>query len=127
MNKKERDVLHSLCNGDITFSDASSQLGVSKERIEEMLEDYSWIPSSERLAELCQIEMETISYIREISQPIKFRVSNTQVEFRFDQMHFVGFVRIPNIIYPAEYPPLTQEYAVLSHTEYNGIAYIEKN
>lgn len=39
--KKDREVLNALCNGDITFSEASEKLGVSKEKIEEMLGDYS--------------------------------------------------------------------------------------
>ena len=73
MNKREREVLHSLCDGDITFLEASSQLGVTEEIIEEMLENYSWLPSPQRLAELNETEMETLSYIREICQPIELK------------------------------------------------------
>jgi hypothetical protein len=51
----------------LTFSEASEKLGVSKEKIEEILENYTWIPLPERLAELVEIEMETILHIREIS------------------------------------------------------------
>lgn len=78
MNEKERKVLNSLCNGDITFSEASEKLGVPKTKIEEMLEGYNWVPPSERLAELVEIEMETISYIKEISQPINIKVTQSK-------------------------------------------------
>lgn len=61
--KKDR-VLYTLCNGDITFSEASEKLGVSKEKIEEMLDDYSWVPQSERLAELVEMEKKTIKHIQ---------------------------------------------------------------
>lgn len=71
MNKKERDVLHSLCDGDITFSDAANRLGITEKKIEELLEDYNWLPSPQRLAELHKTEMETLSYIREICRPIR--------------------------------------------------------
>jgi hypothetical protein len=83
MNKREKEVLHSLCDGDISFSDAADILETTEEKIEEMLESYSWLPSPQRLAELNEIEMETLSYIQEISQPFKFRVSTDQVDIRF--------------------------------------------
>jgi hypothetical protein len=68
VNKKERDVLRSLCDGDITFSEAADQLDVTEEKIEEILEEYEWLPSHQRLAELHETEMETLSYIRKICQ-----------------------------------------------------------
>lgn len=82
MNKKERDVLHSLCEGDITFSEAASKLGITEIEIGEMLDDFNWLPSLEKLAELSETEIETLSYIREICQPIssKHTVSNTHTE-----------------------------------------------
>ncbi len=33
MNKRERDILHSLCDGDITFSDAAIQLKVTEKKL----------------------------------------------------------------------------------------------
>ncbi len=66
MNKKEKDILHSLCNGDITFKEAADQLRVPEKKIGEMLDDYNWLPSPEKLAELHETEMETLSYIRRI-------------------------------------------------------------
>lgn len=124
MNEKEREVLNSLCNGDMTFGEASDILGVPKEKIEEMLEDYSWVPSSGRLAELCEIEMETLTYIKEIFQPVIFRFSSAQVNFKFDQMQFMDFAIIPNTLYPIEYPKLCPENIILNQTEDNGVAYI---
>jgi hypothetical protein len=79
MDKRERDVLHSLCNGDITFSEAAEKLGVTKEKIEELLEDYSWVPSPQRLAELHKSEMETLSHIREICRPINKMTINSHI------------------------------------------------
>jgi len=126
MNKREREVLHSLCDGDITFSDAAGKLETTEEKIEEMLESYSWLPSSKRLAEFNETEMETLSYIQEISQPFKFRVSNSQVELRFDQMKFIGSVTIPNIVPDLmDYKPISPVIFVQNHTEDSGLTYIQ--
>jgi hypothetical protein len=126
MNKREKEVLHSLCDGDITFSDAVSMLETTEEKIEEMLDSYSWLPSSERLAELNETEMETLSYIQEISHPFKFRVSTDQVELRFDQMKFIGSATIVNINQGLmEYIPMDATSFVQNHTEDNGVEYIQ--
>ncbi|SNQ59905.1 hypothetical protein [Candidatus Methanoperedens nitratireducens] len=101
MNKRERDILHSLCDGDITFSEAADQLGITEKEIEEMLENYSWLPSPQRLAELNEAEMETLSYIREISQQGVSKVSNTQAEIQFK-----GFTIIQNTLYPSNFAPI---------------------
>ncbi|VVB85616.1 Uncharacterised protein [uncultured archaeon] len=124
MNKKERDVLHSLCDGDITFSEAAGQLGIPEKEIEEMLDDYSWLPSPERLAELNETEMETLSYIKEISQPIKLSISHTQVDLIFDQMQFKDFAILPNALYPIEYTQMRPENVVINRTDDNVVAYI---
>lgn len=127
MNENEREVLDTLCNGDITFSEASEKLGVSKEKIEEMLEDYSWVPSSERLSKLVEMEMETLSYIKEISQPVRFRVLDTQSELRFEQMQFTGQVEAQflNISPLTTYAPVPCSInVVINHTEDNGIKYM---
>lgn len=68
MNEKERKVLYSLCNGDIDFMDAAKLLGVSKEKIEDMLDNYTWTPSPEKMAELHEAEMETLLHIKEITK-----------------------------------------------------------
>lgn len=126
MNKREREVLHSLCDGDITFSDAAGRLETTEKTIEEMLETYSWLPSSKRLAELNETEMETLSYIQEISQPFKFRVSNSHVDLRFDQMKFIGSVTIPNILYDLmDYNPISPVIFVQNHTEDSGLTYFQ--
>lgn len=125
MNQKERDVLHSLCNGDIKFSEAADQLGITEKEIEEMLDDYSWLPSPERLAELNETEMETLTYIREISQPIKFSISHTQVNLIFDQMRFRDFAIVQNILYPIEYTPMRPENVEINRIEDNVVAYIQ--
>jgi len=100
MNKRERDVLHSLCDGEITFSEAAERLETTEGKIEEMLEDYSWLPSPQRLAELNETEMETLSYIREISQPIRSKVSYIQAEIQFKD-----FIIIQNTLTPINFPP----------------------
>jgi|GEM_PF-3031014 len=127
MNENEQKVLYALCNGDITFSEASEKLGVSKEKIEEMLENYSWVPPSERLAELVEIEMKTILHIREISRPIEFKISKTHEVLRYKQAEFIGSttVQIPNMPIQRNIPIQTVSEVVLHHTEYNGIPYIQ--
>lgn len=79
MNEKERKILYSLCNGDISFTEAAELLGISKEEVEKMLESYTWTPSSEKLSELHEIEMETFLYIKEITQ-VKSGILQTNVE-----------------------------------------------
>lgn len=64
MNDKERDVLYSLCNGEISFAEAAIMLGISKEKVEELLDNYTWTPSLEKLSELHEIEMENYFYIK---------------------------------------------------------------
>ncbi len=86
MNKKERDVLHALCEGDITFSEAASKLGVTEMEIGEMLDDYNWLPSLGKLAELSETEKETLSYIREISQPPTSKVVYARFETQFNDV-----------------------------------------
>lgn len=102
MNKREREVLHSLCDGDITFLEASSQLGVTEEIIEEMLENYSWLPSPQRLAELNEAEMETLSYIREICQSNELRVSNAHTEIQFNDATI-----LQNALHPTYFTPIS--------------------
>lgn len=99
MNKKERDVLHSLCEGDITFSEAASKLGITEIEIGEMLDDFNWLPSLEKLAELSETEMETLSYIREICQPISSRhtVSNARTEIPIYFTPIMNYIEtVPN-------------------------------
>lgn len=63
MNKKEKDVLNSLCNGDISFTEAVTLLEISEEKIEELLGKHVWTPSPEKLSELRDIAMENFRYI----------------------------------------------------------------
>lgn len=79
MNEKERKVLYSLCNGDISFTEAAELLGMSKEKIKKMLENYTWTPSSEKMSELHETEMETLLYIKEITM-VKNGISQTQIK-----------------------------------------------
>ena len=127
MNNKERDVLHLLCNGDITFSEASGMLSVSKEEVEEMLDNFNWIPSSDRIVELCEVEKETLSYIKHISQPISLRLSHEGVKHIYEQMRFRGQIntQIQSIDLPISNIPQPQESVVINHTEFNGVPYIQ--
>lgn len=65
--EKERSVLHSLCNGDIKYNDAAKILETNEERIVELLDRYTWIPSPEKMEELHDVAMETF---REIESQI---------------------------------------------------------
>ena len=124
MDNKEREVLNSLCNGDITFSDAALELDVSKEDIEDMLDNYVWMPSSDKIVEFCDIERETLSFIREISQPIILKVSNLQSNLLYEQMQFTGSLsaHIPNIELSIPIVPPQQEDVI--YTNYEGMDYI---
>lgn len=127
MDDKKREVLNSLCNGDITFSEAALLLEVSKAEIEEMLDNYKWIPSSDKIIEFCDIERETLSYIKEISQPIIFRLSHLGSKYLYEQIQFVGPIKakITNCELPMTSVPTQQENVILNHTEFNGIPYIQ--
>lgn len=124
MDDKEREVLNSLCNGDITFSEAALELEVSKEDIEDMMDNYMWMPSSDKIVEFCDIERETLSFIREISQPIIFKVSNVQSNLLSEQMQFTGSLstHVPNIELSIPIVPPQQENVIC--TNYEGMEYI---
>ena len=119
MDDKEREVLNSLCNGDITFSEAAIELEVSKEDIEDMLDDYRWMPSSDKIIEFCDLERETLSFIRELSQPIIFKSSDIQSNQIYEQMQFTGSLsaHIPNIGYSIPIMPTRQENVVYTNNE----------
>lgn len=63
LTEKERSVLHSLCNGDIKYNDAAKILETNEEKIVELLDRYTWIPSPEKMEELHDVAMETFNYI----------------------------------------------------------------
>lgn len=127
MNNKEKDVLHLLCNGDITFSEASGMLGVSKEEVEEMLDHFNWIPSSDRIVELCEVEKETLSYIKDISQPISLRLSHEEgIKTSYEPMCYTGQIDAQiQSIEPISNILQDQESVVINHTESNGVPYIQ--
>lgn len=124
MDDKERKVLNSLCNGDISFSEAALELEVSKEDIEDMMDNYMWMPSSDKIIEFCDLERETLSFIRENSQPITFKVSDLQSNLLYEQMQFTGSLsaHIPNIEFQMSLVPPQQE--DVTYTNNEGMAYI---
>jgi hypothetical protein len=67
----EKDVLNQLCNGEITFKEAKRELNISDKELEFKLDHFTWIPSGERLKELCQSEIESIKYIDKICKKNK--------------------------------------------------------
>lgn len=93
MNEKERKILNSLCNGDISFTEAAEFIGMSKEKVKKMLEGYTWTPSSEKLSELHEIEMETLLYIEEITQ-VKNKILQTRSKKLDIDMTMATFVVI---------------------------------
>ncbi len=124
MDDKERKVLNSLCNGDMSFSEAALELEVSKEDIEDMMDNYTWMPSSDKIIEFCDLERETLSFIRENSQPITFKVSDLQSNLLYEQMQFTGSLsaHIPNIEFQMPLVPPQQE--DVTYTNNEGMAYI---
>jgi hypothetical protein len=69
LNKEERKVLKSLCDGDISFIEAAKALSKTETEIEKLLDDFDWLPSPERLVELSKYSQETSEHIRKITHP----------------------------------------------------------
>lgn len=112
MNKKERDVLQYLCDGEITFSEAADKLGITEKEIEEMLDDYSWLPSPEKLAELNETEIETLLYIREISQQFRPKISIAHSEIQFNDAKVIR-----NAHYQTYFTPISTGNVIMNYTE----------
>ena len=57
-------VLDQICNGTITFADAANLLGIAKDEVESMLDDYPWMPTAEQMRTICEAERQTLEHIR---------------------------------------------------------------
>jgi hypothetical protein len=66
---EQAEVLQLLCDGVITIEEAAGRLGVSEDRVEELLDGFTWMPSSDRMRELCEAERRTLALIRGESKP----------------------------------------------------------
>ncbi len=77
-----------------------------------MLEEYDWLPSPQRLAELHETEIETLSYIREICQPIRLKVSNAHTEIQFNDATI-----IQNTLYPIYFTPISIKKVTMNYIE----------
>jgi hypothetical protein len=59
-------IINKLMNDEITFTEASTLSGVSKEKLEELMEQSHWHPSIEKLIDTSEIEKESMFLIDEI-------------------------------------------------------------
>ena len=65
---QNEEILNKLCNGEISIEDASRILKLTNKEIERLLDDFIWIPSSEKLVEFCDQEKELISKFMSLSE-----------------------------------------------------------
>lgn len=65
---QNEEILNKLCNGEISIEEASRVLGLTNNEIEKLLDNFTWIPSSEKLVEFCNQEKELISKFMEMSE-----------------------------------------------------------
>lgn len=61
------EVFRRLSVGDITFTEAAEELGISKNQVEILFEEYEWLPSPERIATLCEEEKNSIERLHQIA------------------------------------------------------------
>lgn len=81
--KYERNILNSLYEGGMTFSQASEKLGVSKEKVKEMFESFDWIPSSDCMEEICEIKREVLVCIEEEIQSIIHQSFSNPLQYEY--------------------------------------------
>ncbi|QLC51105.1 hypothetical protein HWN40_13195 [Methanolobus zinderi] len=127
MNDLIKDTLRSLYEGEMTFSEASSLLEVSKDEVEEMLESFEWVPSAERISELCEIEKETISLIENKNETVIFKVTDNSA-YSFESIEFME--PVSNFSINTNTPIRTfaqcpQDNIVFSSTDDDAISYIQ--
>lgn len=128
MSDQINAVLNSLCEGSITFSEASQLLGLSKDKVEELLESFVWVPSVERISELCEIERETLSLVEYKNRTVFTKISdNSAYSYNATGLfeptaNFSISVRGPMFI-PSV--PCNQETVVFNKTGFDGVPYIQ--
>jgi hypothetical protein len=69
-----REILQKLSDGDINFSEASDKLGISEKELDNLFEKFIPIISFETMKRLCEMEKETMTYIREMADKNRFPV-----------------------------------------------------
>jgi transposase len=67
MDKITKEILNRLCAGTIDVHEAAEALGTSVERIFELLDQHTYVPTSDEVIEACKIELETIGYIKQVA------------------------------------------------------------
>jgi len=64
MDERTKEILDRLYVGTIDVYEAAEALKVSVERIFELVDQYTYVPTSDEVIEACKIELETIEYIK---------------------------------------------------------------
>lgn len=127
MNNEKRLILNSLYDGDITFSEAASKLGVSKDEVEEMMESFDWMPSVSRIVELCEIEKETISQMENRFEHVTYQkalnfthnyTSISQIPYTVHELFRSLPISLPVVRYP-----MSQKSLIMHMADYKGSTY----
>lgn len=64
MDEKTKNTLDLLCADKIYVEEAADILGMPVEEVFELADDYVYAPTSEEVIEACEIERETLDYIK---------------------------------------------------------------
>jgi hypothetical protein len=64
MDEKTKEILDQLYAGTIDVHGAAEALNISVERIFGLVDQYTYVPTSDEVIEICKIELETIEYIK---------------------------------------------------------------
>lgn len=66
MDIKTEKVLISLLNDEITFLKATQLLKISEKKLEELVDNFNWVPSLKKMIDVSKLERKSISSINEI-------------------------------------------------------------
>jgi hypothetical protein len=105
----QEKVLDQLNSGEISFSEASRILGISKKEVKEIFENYDGLPSIERIKELREEEKKTITYIKEIRR--QYVPKNIHKPKKLDspfRINFQNVIKVPcsNLFIDFTLPPV---------------------
>jgi hypothetical protein len=71
IDPETEQVLISLFQNEIKYSAAAKKLQITEKQLDELIDNYHWIPPLEKIQQICKLERKTISIINEVIQQEK--------------------------------------------------------
>ncbi|MFA6332148.1 MAG: hypothetical protein WCX22_04275 [Methanoregula sp.] len=71
IDPETEQVLISLFQNEIKYSAVAKKLKITEGQLDELIDNYHWIPPLEKIQQICKLERKTISIINEVIQQEK--------------------------------------------------------